>query len=269
MATNRDDKELLEAARAGDSAAIEELLSRHERQVYRFGLRMCGSEEAAREVLQQTLLSAFRGIRDFRSEARLSTWLFQIARSFCIKERRRGVDEPESMEPIESPAAQSLASMSEDPERAYEAKQMGEILQAAISALPEASREVLILRDVEGLSTEEAAEVVGIEEGALKSRLHRARTELRKNLAALVEAPGPGPGCPELAKELSSYAAQDIDQSTCRRIEEHLSRCERCASECDSLKKTVSLCRNLSGDEVPAPVRSAVRQALLASTARD
>ena len=91
----RSEAELLDAVRAGQRDALEELLERHEPQIYRFGLRMCGTEDAAREVLQQTLLTAFRGLRSFRGDAALSTWLYQIARSFCIKSRRRRVDEPE------------------------------------------------------------------------------------------------------------------------------------------------------------------------------
>jgi RNA polymerase sigma-70 factor (ECF subfamily) len=82
------DAELLDDVRKGDRAAIEALLSRYEASIYRFGLRMCGNEEAAREVLQETLLAAFRDLPTFRGDAAISTWLYQIARSFCIKERR-------------------------------------------------------------------------------------------------------------------------------------------------------------------------------------
>ncbi|MBZ0235393.1 MAG: sigma-70 family RNA polymerase sigma factor, partial [Deltaproteobacteria bacterium] len=88
MPTPDDDLELITAARSGDRAAIDELLARYEPAIYRFGLRMCGDEESAREVLQETMLAAFRHLPGFRADARLSTWLYQIARSFCIKERR-------------------------------------------------------------------------------------------------------------------------------------------------------------------------------------
>lgn len=90
----REERELLELARAGDAQALERLLAKHEKQVYRFGLRMCGSEDAAREVLQETLLAAFKHIHSFRGEARLSTWLYQLARSFCLRSRRTRVGEP-------------------------------------------------------------------------------------------------------------------------------------------------------------------------------
>src|SRR5664279_6585612 len=86
----RSDADLVVAARGGDRGAVEELLVRYEPNIYRFGLRMCGNEDAARDVLQETLLAAFRYLPGFRGDAALSTWLYQIARSFCIKERRGG-----------------------------------------------------------------------------------------------------------------------------------------------------------------------------------
>jgi RNA polymerase sigma-70 factor (ECF subfamily) len=256
------DTELLTALRAGDRGALEELLTRHEPQIYRFGLRMCGDEDAAREVLQETLIAAFKNLHSFRGDAALSTWLYQIARSFCIKTRRR--ERPTG--PLDD-AAESAAG-SPGPEANAHARQIGAALAAALAGLRPEQREVVVLRDVEGLSAEEAAEVVGVEVGALKSRLHRARLELRANLTALLgeeAAAGPAP-CPELAAELAAYAAQEIDQAACAQIEAHLSSCARCAGACDALRRSVSLCRRIPGDEVPPAVRAAVRRALRAST---
>src|SRR5262252_809509 len=105
----RTDEELLDAAREGNEEALEVLLARHEQRVFRFGLRMCGNEEDARDVLQETLLAAFRGVRQFRGDAQLSTWLFQVARSFCTKARRRGAGEPAVHEPLEGEAARGVS----------------------------------------------------------------------------------------------------------------------------------------------------------------
>jgi RNA polymerase sigma-70 factor (ECF subfamily) len=255
------ESDLLAAIHRGDRAALEALLERHERQIYRFGLRMCGNEEDAREVLQETLLAAFKNIASFRGDAALSTWLYQIARSFCIKERRRARHPAESLDERDAPAEERPA-----PDAQTHAREVGAALAAAIGALPADRREVVVLRDVEGLSAEEAAAVIGIEVGALKSRLHRARLELRENLAALLaestERGAAGAPCPELAQEIAAYAAAEIDQAACARIEEHLGRCPRCAGACDGLVRTVSLCRQIPGGEVPAPIRTAVRHAL-------
>jgi RNA polymerase sigma-70 factor (ECF subfamily) len=257
------DSELLAAVHRGDTGALDELLARHQKSIYRFGLRMCGNEEDARDVLQETLLAAFRGIGDFRGDARLSTWLFQIARGFCSKSRRRLSGEPAQHDELDAPEAQQLAVQGEGPDARAHAREIGRALQAAIAALPEASREVVVLRDVEGLSAEEAARVLQIDVGALKSRLHRARLELREGLAGLLEPSEEGPGpCPELAQELSAYAAADIDRATCAAVEAHLARCPKCTQACDQLKRSVSLCQALPGGDVPEVVQRAVRHAL-------
>jgi RNA polymerase sigma-70 factor (ECF subfamily) len=251
--TDADDATLIAAAQEGDRAAIDELLERYEERIYRFGLRMCGDEDSAKEVLQETMLAAFKNLPGFRGQAALSTWLYQIARSFCIKERR-GVRPTSTLDT-------ELADDTPAPDKQVQARQIGAALAAAIAALPADQREVLVLRDVEGLSAHEAAEVVGIEVGALKSRLHRARMAMRHQLANVVsETPDP---CPELATELTAYAAAEIDQATCVAIEGHLATCPRCTGACDALKRTVSMCKAIPGDAVPSPVRAAVRGAIL------
>jgi RNA polymerase sigma-70 factor (ECF subfamily) len=219
---------------------------------------MCGDEESAREVLQETMLAAFRNLPGFRGQASLSTWLYQIARSFCIKERR-------GERPM-STIGTDLPDQAPPPDLQVQAGEIGQALAAAIRELPAEQREVLVLRDVEGLSAQEAADVIGIEVGALKSRLHRARMALRQILAGVVAAT-PEP-CPELAQELTAYAASEIDQATCVKIEQHLARCPHCTGACDALKRTVSMCKSIPGGAIPAPIRAAVRGAILDAIAR-
>ncbi len=252
------DAALIAAAQSGDRHALDELLARYEQRIYRFGLRMCGDEEAAREVLQETLIAAFRHLGGFRAEASLSTWLYQIARSFCIKERR-------GVRPM-VPLGTELPDPAIAPDEKAHARQIGEALAAAIRELPPEQREVLVLRDVEGLSAQEAADVVGVEVGALKSRLHRARMALRTRIASVVAAE-PEP-CPELSQELSAYAASEIDQAACVKIEEHLATCSRCTGACDALKRTVSMCKSIPGEAVPESVRFAVRRAIVDTLGR-
>ncbi|RPH71108.1 MAG: sigma-70 family RNA polymerase sigma factor [Myxococcaceae bacterium] len=259
----RSDEELLEAARAGDDEALEALLARHEHKVFRFGLRMCGNEEDARDVLQETLLAVFKGLRQFRGEAQLSTWLYQVARSFCTKARRRGVGEPAQTEPLEGAAARAVSAPVSGPDDRAHAREMARVLQEALLALPESQREVVLLRDVEGLSAEEAAAVVGIEVPALKSRLHRARLVMQERIAALLGVEGGRPAsCPELARELLTRQEDELDQAACARLEAHLSSCPRCGPACEELKRSVSLCRALPEGGVPVEVRARVRTAL-------
>lgn len=262
MTAPDSDAALLAAARAGDRAALDQLLERYEQTIYRFGLRMCGDEERAREVLQETLLAAFRHLPGFRGDAQLSTWLYQIARSFCIK-TRRGARPTTSIDDAE---ARELVDPAPGLDERAHAREIGEALARAIAALPAEQREALVLRDVEGLSAEEAATIAGVEVGALKSRLHRARAAVRAELAGWMGETREEP-CPELVTELAAYAGADIDQATCAHIEAHLARCPRCAGACDALKRTVGMCRRIPGDRVPPAVRSAVRDAIATAIA--
>lgn len=259
----RTEAELIVAARGGDSGAVEELLALHEQKIFRFGLRMCGNEEEAREVLQETMLAAFRGLSGFRGEARLSTWLYQVARGYCMKGRRTNAGEPAQLEGLEAAAA--VATPEAAPDLSAHARELGEALYAAILALPEPLREAVVLRDVEELDGEEAARVLGIELAALKSRLHRGRVELRKHLAVLLEPGSGATPCPELAREMRDYSTADIDRATCAGIERHLAACPRCAEGCVQLGKSASLCCSLPGEAVPLAVKASVRQAILAA----
>lgn len=262
MQPSETDEVLLRKAHAGDARAIEALLTKHENSVYRFGLRMCGNEADARDVLQETLLAAYRNLASFRGDSKLSTWLYQIARSFCLKQRRLREGEPAKFASLDDGPARHVAEDVTGTDTRTHARQVSEVIQAAIGTLPEDHREALVLRDVEGLSAEEAAEVAGVEVGALKSRLHRARLALKQRLSAVLETNDSGIECPELAQELAAYAASEIDQAACERIEAHLAKCERCSVACESLKRTVSMCRSIPGGAVPAPVKAAVMHAL-------
>lgn len=251
------DDDLVSRARGGDAKALEGLLVAWEPRIYRFGLRMCGDEDAARDVLQETLLAAFRGMPGFRGEAELSTWLYALARSFCIRQRRN-----RETESLDHDQARAHEDTRPTPDAATHARELGRVLQAALLSLRDDQREVVVLKDVEGLSVEQIARVVGEEVAAVKSRLHRARLALRERLSAVLEPEDAASACPELSEELAAFAGGDIDQPTCRTIEAHLARCSRCRGACEALKHTVSLCQQLPGGEVPAPVKAAVRRML-------
>ena len=187
------DNLLLERARAGDGRALEALLERHQAQIYRFGMKMCRDPEDAKDVLQDTLLAMARGVRDFRGASSISTWLYhdraqllhqeaaaqQVrARSRALARHRRGVGGlPSSPTPAGARTRRSPASRSST--RSSE----------AIAALEPMYREVLVLRDVEGLTAPEVAEVLGVSVQAVKSRLHRARLAVRERVAPLLGIP--------------------------------------------------------------------------------
>jgi RNA polymerase sigma-70 factor (ECF subfamily) len=274
------DATLLDRARTGDRRALEDLIGRHQRRVYRFGLKMCRDPEDAKDVLQETLLAAARTVKDFRGASSVSTWLYTIARSFCIKKRRRSKFAPEQEESLDSPApgleARQVVDPSRSPEDDLAGRQVEIALERAISGLDPMYREVLVLRDVEGLTAPEVAEVMGLTVEAVKSRLHRARVAVREAVAPLLAAPAqaaadgapataaalPGPGCPDIVELFSRHLESEISASVCAEMEKHLARCPACQSRCDSLQRTLALCRAAPLPEVPKAVQADVRRAL-------
>lgn len=272
MATSPEttaDTELLAAARAGDKAALERLLARHQAQVYRFGMRMCRDPEDAADVVQDTLLAMAKGIRDFRGDSSVSTWLYTVARSFCIKKRRRSkfAGEETSLDTSGAREAQKLADPSQTPDEALAAKEVQDALEAAIQDLEPMYREVLVLRDAEGLTAPEVAKVLGISVQAVKSRLHRARLAVRDGVAPVLGVPTDLPAapgtCPDVLTLFSQHLEDEISAEVCQRMELHLEGCPRCRGACDSLKRTLALCRaEGSAAEVPEHVQRAVKQAL-------
>jgi RNA polymerase sigma-70 factor (ECF subfamily) len=263
------DGELLSAARQGDAAALEALLVRYQPHLYRFGLRMCANEEDAGDVAQESLISMARSLRDFRGDASVSSWLYTIARNFCIKKRRRGKFAPareESLDALEGDVAQGLADPAPSPEQIATSRELQHALTHAIDRLEPAQREVLVLRDVEGLSAPEVAKVLGTSVDAVKSRLHRARVAVRQALGPVLRGPSDDPQrdptCPDVLMLFSQHLEGDIDPTVCARMEAHLARCGRCRGNCESLKRTLALCRALPTPEVPAAIAASIRAAL-------
>jgi RNA polymerase sigma-70 factor (ECF subfamily) len=261
---------LLDAARQGDGDALEALLKDVQPRIYRFSLKMCGRTEDAQDVLQDTLFAAARTVRGFRGASSVSTWLYTIARSFCIKKRRRSVFAPEVVSLEADPAAARTApAPGPDPERALAHRELASTLEAAIAALEPASREVLVLRDMEGLPAEEVATITGLSVSAVKSRLHRARLALRARLAPMLGpmdglAPAAEGACPDVVSLLSRHLEGEIAPETCAEMERHVAGCPRCRTACDSLRETLRLCRTSPPPDVPEPIKESIRKGIRA-----
>jgi RNA polymerase sigma-70 factor (ECF subfamily) len=265
------DADLLTAARRGDAAALEALLVRYQPHLYRFGLRMCGNEEDAGDVAQESLISMARSLGDFRGESSVSSWLYTIARRFCLKKRRRSKFAPVREEALDAPgvdAAQRLADPAPSPEQTATNRELERALTRAIDGLEPAQREVLVLRDVEGLSAPEVAKVLGISVDAVKSRLHRARVAVRQALAPILGTASDEPPrdsmCPDVLTLFSRHLEGDLDPGVCATMEAHLARCGRCRGTCESLKRTLAMCRQLPTPEVPAAIAASIRAAIKA-----
>ncbi len=207
-----DERRLIAASRKGDAAALDELVRAHQGRVYAFAMRMCRNVEDAKDILQETFLGVVRSIREFREESKFTTWLYRIASNACLKKRRRGVFDPspeqelslDDLMPRPGPDGRKpeIADWSEDAERALLHGELSERIEAAIDKLPKEYKIVLVLRDVEGLSAEDTAEAVGLSVPAVKSRLHRARVSVRRELATYLtgemrESREPNPPSPD------------------------------------------------------------------------
>jgi RNA polymerase sigma-70 factor (ECF subfamily) len=266
------DRDLLEAVRGGDRQALERLLARHQSAIYRFGTKMCRDEEDAKDIVQETMLAAARTIPEFRGGSAVSTWLYAIARSFCIKKRRTSKFAPERVESLEAHAEQAaeIADPRRTPEEDAAGRQLKVALEEAIAGLDPMYREVILLRDVEGLSAAEVAEVMGLSVEAVKSRLHRARSAVRERIAPLLAPPelapataaATGPGCQDVVEAFSRRLEGEIDPGACAELEAHLQECAACRGRCDSLRATLSLCKRAGAETVPAHVERSVREAL-------
>jgi RNA polymerase sigma-70 factor (ECF subfamily) len=181
--------ELIGRARDRAVEAFEQLTAPHADRLYAVVLRLVGNRSDAEDVVQETLLRAWRGIGRFEGRSTYFTWLYRIA----VNEANRTLEKRSragSGVAVDEQALQLPAPEHEEPARRAEQHDLGRALDLAIADLAPAHRAALVLRDIEGLSTREAAEVVGIGEAAFKSRLHQARLNVRATLgdAALIEA---------------------------------------------------------------------------------
>lgn len=183
----QEDRLLLERLQRGDQRAFRELVEAHQQRVYRFIYRMLGNRDEAQEVAQEVFLAAFRFIGNFRGESSLLTWLFRISSNMCKNRirynfRRHKGQQAGFDEMLERPDFRPIGERPSTPESLVSGRQLGVAVQDAINRLPEEFRETLVLRDLELLTYEEIQQMLGIPEGTIKSRLHRARSMVARML---------------------------------------------------------------------------------------
>jgi RNA polymerase sigma-70 factor (ECF subfamily) len=180
---------LLNKLQSGDPLAFAQFVEENQRQVYNLALRMLSDPQEAEDVLQETFLNAYKALHEFQGRSSLSTWLYRIASNASLMRLRKkrpdtvSVDEPLTLDTGDSIPRQLVdwSNLPEDELLSGEARHM---MDVAVSELPEPLRIVFVLRDLQGLSTTETGEVLGLSEGAVKTRLHRARLKLREVLSS-------------------------------------------------------------------------------------
>jgi len=167
----------IDAARAGDAVALEELMREHRAQVVRYAMRLCISPEDAEDATQEALLALSRYIASLREVAALSRWLFLAVRTHCVRLARRSVRHALSLDD-----GAELSLEGPNPEEQLVDRQLRHRISVIMSEIEPSMRDVLLRRDVLGESASDAAAALGISVEALKSRLHRARTEVKGRL---------------------------------------------------------------------------------------
>lgn len=186
-----DDEQIARELLSGQPAAFDRFVDSYHSKLFQYAYVMCGNRDDAEEVSQETLLNVFKTIDQLREPARLKAWVFRIAKNACLAKRRKSVFAPsrvlslEELMPVRDGSnheAIQIADWRNLPDMSLLQSELATTLDEAIGGLPEMYRSVLLLRDVEGLSTEETAEVLELNQAAVKQRLHRARLAVRAKL---------------------------------------------------------------------------------------
>jgi len=184
-----EDYELVQAINAGRTDRFAELVNRYEKKLYNFGLRMCGSVQDAEDMVQDTFLNVFKYLGSFRYETKLRNWIYRIATSACIKRRRKSKFAPdrelsldEFMPGDGEGVPREIPDWANVPLDQLLDEELAKTVKMGIDSLPDKYRMILLLRDIEGFSTAEAAQILDLTESNVKVRLHRARLYLRDRL---------------------------------------------------------------------------------------
>jgi RNA polymerase sigma-70 factor (ECF subfamily) len=190
-----EESSVLALARQGDTKAFSELIRRYEAKIYRLALHITQNREDAEDVLQETFLKSYEHLDQFQGNSKFYTWIVRIAVNQALMKLRkrktdRSVSIDEGIDTGEDTVVREIAAWDENPEQRYSREELGEILDNAVQSLAAPYRTVFILRDIEELSTEETAEALDLSIPAVKSRLLRARLQLREKLTRFFKRKG-------------------------------------------------------------------------------
>ena len=251
----------------GDDQALEQALALLQNTVFSFSMKVCGQREDAEDTMQEVLVKSVPYLPKFDSPKALVVWLYKVAKNRCLMSRRRSKFAPKPDLSLEElmPDGKELERFGADginPEMfAIRSEQAGR-LREAIQKLPPPYRIVLVLRDMEGLTDEEVAEITGLRPGTVRVRLHRARLFVRKELMRVRKQPAgsrvqsiasrgvataePRPArCKAMFAELSNYLDEQLDDSLCEELEKHLGGCDPCQAFLAGLEATIEECRRM------------------------
>jgi len=264
-----------ELLRSGNSTHVEQALELLQNTVFSFSMTVCGHREDAEDTMQDVLLKAIPYLTKFDSQKALTTWLYTVARNRCWMSRRKSKFAPKehlSLEELMPDAMEldhleAIASTGPSPERSAIVSQNTQHLQEAILKVPPPYRLVLVLHDVEELSTDEISQILNLKEGNVRVRLHRARLFVRKELSQLAirlvvqvaaqevsspRSPQRAKGklvrsshCKQIFANLSNYLDGALDDTLCEELERHMGGCKPCEAFLTSLRNTIEQTHSL------------------------
>lgn len=182
-----DERALIDRAVKGDAQAFSELMAAHESRMYAVALRMCAHREDAQDCLQEAMLRVYRSISGFKGQSSFSTWVYRITMNTCLDELRRGKRRKASSLDERIDAGWAPVDDMDTPEHHAMRSEQRRALERAIQELPEDMRSAVVLRDIQGCSYDEIADVLDANVGTIKSRISRARAKLREILSAQME----------------------------------------------------------------------------------
>ncbi len=190
-----DESEVLTLARQGDSTAFSQLLRKYEGKIFRLAQHITQNREDAEDVLQETFLKAYEHLDQFQGNSKFYTWIVRIAVNQALMKLRkrktdRSVSIDEGIDTGEDTVVREIAAWDENPEQQFSREELGSILDEAVQSLAPPYRTVFVLRDIDELSTEETAEALDLSVPAVKSRLLRARLQLREKLTRFFKRKG-------------------------------------------------------------------------------
>ena len=261
---------------------MQQALTLLQNTVFSFSMRVCGHREDAEDTMQEVLLQSIPQLPKFNSPKALVVWLYKVAKTRCLMSRRKSKFAPahelslERLMPDRKEIEQLTADGKINPESFAIRSEQASLLRHAVQKLPPQYRIVLVLRDMEGLTDDEVAEVTGVRAGTVRVRLHRARLFVRKELMRSWIAGGgknvrvsgqpskpirPG-RCKAMFAELSDYLDEQLDDSLCEELEKHMGGCEPCQAFVATLEAAIQQCRNSPGD-CPPPIAAKLRDDLM------
>jgi RNA polymerase sigma-70 factor (ECF subfamily) len=269
----------------GDDDALAQAIELLQKSVFSFSMRVCDQQQDAEDTMQEVLIKSVPYLSKFTSSKALAVWLYKVAKNSCLLSRRKSKFAPQVEMSLEDlmPDLEDLERLhgasSLSPEAAAIRGQQDHRVHEAIRSLPAHYRIVLVLRDMEGLTEEEVAEVTGLRPGTVHVRLHRARLFVRKELArqdvprtSLAISKTRRPSRPALCRKmfagLLDYLDGQLDDFSCAEMEAHLNGCEPCKDFLRNLESTIKRCQDSSA-ACPDPIKAAaLRKQLLAAYSR-